>query len=534
MNMKIYFSNKIILIAAVLLFVGIGIAAFALSESDITYPVAELGNCKTEAACKTFCDKPQNIEVCVAFAERYNLLSPEELARAKAFLVAGEGPGGCSTPQGCENYCNDASHMEECITFASDHNLIPPGELGEAKKVLAALKRGVKLPGGCAKKSECEAYCSEPNHMEECITFAEAAGFIPPEELADAKKMLAAIKNGAKPPPCRGKAECDAYCQKPDNFEACLTFAEAAGLIAPEELEGAKMALVAIKKGVKPPSCRGKEECDAYCSEHMEECIAFAEAAGMMTPEDAAMARKTGGKGPGNCKGKEECEQFCQNPENQETCFNFAKEHGLISDEELQNMEEGLRQMQEALSQAPPEVRECLAQAVGQDVLDKIVAGEPVMSRDLGDKMRQCFEQMMPQGGPGGPEGGNIQQGAGPGGCQTPEECTAYCQAHPEECGGQGGGIEIQQFSPPAGSFSGPGGCQTLQECEAFCQSNPQQCAGFQPPQEFAPSQEQMIPQEFIPQEEILPQEQPMPAIESGANLFSAIKTLINRIIRIF
>src|SRR3989338_6808105 len=309
--MKIYFSSKILLPVLILLFVGIGIAALALSESDITYPVAELGNCKTEAACKTFCDKPQNIAACVAFAEKYNLLSPEELARAKAFLTAGEGPGGCSTPQGCENYCNDASHIEECIAFADEHNLIPP------------------------------------------------------EEVADKKKILDAKKNGANPPPCRGKAECDAYCQEPENFEGCLTFAEAAGLIPPEELEGARMALVAIKKGVRPPPCRGKEECDAYCSENMEECITFAEAAGMMTPEDAAMARKTGGKGPGDCKGKEECEQLCQDPANQETCFNFAKEHGLISEEEIQRMEGGQKQAREGFTNAPPEVRECLTQALG-------------------------------------------------------------------------------------------------------------------------------------------------------------------------
>ncbi|KKU85827.1 MAG: hypothetical protein UY15_C0021G0023 [Parcubacteria group bacterium GW2011_GWA2_47_9] len=504
--MKIYFSSKILLPVLILLFVGIGIAALALSESDITYPVAELGNCKTEAACKTFCDKPQNIAACVAFAEKYNLLSPEELARAKAFLTAGEGPGGCSTPQGCENYCNDASHIEECIAFADEHNLIPPDELDEAKKVLAALRRGAKLPGGCAKKSECEAYCSEPSHMEECIIFAEAAGFIPPDELADAKKMLVAIKNGAKPPPCRGKAECDAYCQEPENFEGCLTFAEAAGLIPPEELEGARMALVAIKKGVRPPPCRGKEECDAYCSENMEECITFAEAAGMMTSEDAAMARKTGGKGPGDCKGKEECEQFCQDPANQETCFNFAKENGLIPEDELQRTEggfqgreEGLNRMREALSQAPPQILDCLRQNLGEEVMDRIMAGDAsVMSQDMGDKMRSCFESMMP---PGGPEGS--------------------------------GGIDFQRVDVPPSSFSGPGGCQTPEECMAYCQAHPEECSNFQAPQ-FAPPEGFVPSSESLPPQEYLPQEQPLPTSESGANLLSVIKALWEKVIGIF
>jgi hypothetical protein len=47
------------------------------------------------------------------------------------------------------------------------------------------------------------------------------------------------------------------------------------------------------------------------------------------------MARKTGGKGPGGCKGKEECDAFCNNPDNQETCFNFAKDNGMIPEKDL-------------------------------------------------------------------------------------------------------------------------------------------------------------------------------------------------------
>src|SRR3989344_3335017 len=173
--------------------------------------------------------------------------------------------------------------------------------------------------------------------MEEWISLGEKAGFIPPDELEDARKALAAVKKGAKPPPCRGKKECDSYCSEPNNFEVCISFAEAAGMMSPTELEESKKVLEAIKKGVKPPPCRGKKECDDFCGQpdNFESCLKFAEAAGFMSEEDLAMARKTGGKGPGNCRGKEECESFCKNPDNQEDCFNFAKEHDLISAENL-------------------------------------------------------------------------------------------------------------------------------------------------------------------------------------------------------
>lgn len=162
-------------------------------------------------------------------------------------------------------------------------------------------------PGGCWGQAECSAYCDDLSHLEECLNFAERYGLIPPEELEEGKKVAAAIREGVKPPNCRNKTECDVYCNQPENIEECLNFALAAGIIPPEEQEEAKMAMEAVKKGVKPASCRGRAECDIYCSvpEHLEECITFAQAAGFISPEEAMMIRKTGGRGPGGCRGKE-------------------------------------------------------------------------------------------------------------------------------------------------------------------------------------------------------------------------------------
>ena len=321
----------------------------AAGPSDIQFPVKELGGCKSENDCKSYCDNPQNLKACISFAEEHNLMSSDEVGQAKKFIAAGgEGPGGCTSKESCENYCNDVSNISECIAFAEKSGIIPPQELEEAKKVKAALEKGAKLPGGCKNKKECDAYCGASEHMEECINFAEAAGFIPPEELANAKKALEAIRKGVKPLPCRGKDECDSYCGEPGNFEAC---------------------------------------------------IAFAEAAGFMSSEESAMARKTGGKGPGNCRGKEECEAFCENPENQETCFNFGKEHGLIPEGDLREMEEGKQKMKEGLLNAPPEVLECLTGAFGNEFIEKLKTGTAMPSRDMGDKMRGCFEKMGPPEG---------------------------------------------------------------------------------------------------------------------------------------
>ena len=51
--------------------------------ANIQYPVKELGNCKDEAACKAYCDKPKNMKACIDFAEKNNLMSKEEVERLK-------------------------------------------------------------------------------------------------------------------------------------------------------------------------------------------------------------------------------------------------------------------------------------------------------------------------------------------------------------------------------------------------------------------------------------------------------------------
>jgi len=111
--------------------------------------------------------------------------------------------------------------------------------------------------------------------------------------------------------------------------------------------------MAAIKKGVKPLPCNGKDECDEYCSnpENIESCIIFAEAAGFISPEEATMARKTGGKGPGNCRGKEECEKYCEDPAHGEECFNFAVEQGFIEPEEAEEMREMMEERKEMMEQ---------------------------------------------------------------------------------------------------------------------------------------------------------------------------------------
>ena len=429
---------------------------------DIQFPIAELGNCKSKSDCKVFCDNPSNITVCLKFAEEKKLMSQEELSVAKKFESAGMiGPGGCNGKDSCDNYCSQQEHMEECILFAQKNGLMSAQQLEQSQKVLSAIKKGIKPPA-CGGPQECDKYCSLAEHMEECINFSREAGLMSKQDQDNADKVLGAIKKGAKLPNCKGQKECDLYCSDPSHMEECASFAIAAGMMKPEEMQRAQQMLDAIKKGVNPPKCKGEQECQAYCSQesHIKECVDFAVAIGQMSEKDAQVALKTGGKGPGGCAGKDACEAFCNNPDNQEVCFNFAKENNLIPAEDLKKMEEGQQKMKESFSQMPSEVLNCLTSTLGADAVEKMKAGSGMPSKAAGEQIGKCFEQNIPKGGmpnqgvessrpgqfqpaPGAVNSGGqvMPQQAGPGGCKSPEECYAYCKEHLDECrnfGGQG------------------------------------------------------------------------------------------------
>ncbi len=444
--------NKKYIFASVILGLGIITLAKAVG-SDVQYPVKELGNCVSGTACKNYCDKPANTEACLGYAEKTGLMSAEEVDKAEKFLEAGSGPGGCKTMDACESYCNSVSHIDECVDFAEKNGLMSGADLEEAKKIKAAKDRGVKMPA-CGSKKQCDVYCSEPDHMEECITFAQEAGFMSGQELEDSRKMLAAIKAGVKPPPCKGKAECDVYCMQEENFNSCLDFALAAGMMDSKDAEMARKT-----KGKGPGGCRGKEQCDSFCQQegNMETCAQFAYENGMMTKEEFEMMKKTKGKGPGGCKSKEECENFCNNPDNQETCFNFSKENGLMSEEDIKRIKQGKQQFKESMQNLPSEVYSCMESAVGTEKMAKFKSGEAMPPKEIGDSMRVCFEQNIKPREPGGPgEGGNMPP-AGGGNTPMPGTSPAPCEGEncpPPPPGPQGGG-------------SGPGAPCSGENCPA-------------------------------------------------------------------
>jgi hypothetical protein len=369
---------------------------------DIVYPIPELGNCADKKACENYCNKSENMESCINYAEKNNLMTKEEIKISKAVAIKikeGKMPGNCNDKKTCENYCQgNVANLDECLAFADEIGMTDDSII-EGKKIAKALKEGVNLPGNCKTKNECKTYCADLNNIDECLNFGDKAGIIDPEELSEAKKVIAFIKSGETPGKCKRKADCDAYCKIESNFAECLAFAEKAGFVSKEEAE---------------------------------------------------LAKKAGtNAGPGGCRGEEECQKYCAIESHLEECLQFGIKVGIISEEEAELAKEGAENLKAGLEKIPlearPDAESCLNNIFDgrlQDVLDKKVP----ITRIQGEKIGSCIEgavskyvekmkqQAAPQGGnipegvqgppvnipTGTPPPTGVQQGPP---CSSPEEC---------------------------------------------------------------------------------------------------------------
>jgi len=306
---------------------------------DIQYPIPELDNCKSKSSCKVFCDDVKNSDACLTFAEQRNLMSPKELANAKKFKDSGMvGPGGCKGQVACEQYCSDSTKLEECTTFAKKNGMMSDKQLQDSEKVLAAIKNGLKPPA-CGGPKQCNTYCSNPLHMEECIAFSLAAGLVPDKQKIQMQKTLEVIKQGIKPPACRPNP--------------------------PSESEQTQLG----QTSQPSQSEQDLPSCDQYCGTHTEECMSFSLATGMVPDDQKEQMQKTlnvlkSGIKPPACQpnqsdqpnqseqsnrpsqqnktsqsgqGLQACDQYCADSSHIEECVKFSVAMGNMTEQQAQN-----------------------------------------------------------------------------------------------------------------------------------------------------------------------------------------------------
>ncbi|OGZ11753.1 MAG: hypothetical protein A3C93_02345 [Candidatus Lloydbacteria bacterium RIFCSPHIGHO2_02_FULL_54_17] len=248
---------------------------------------------------------------------------------------------------------------------------------------------------------------------------------------------------------CASKEACHDYCELAEHMDACIVFAKAHGLMNKEEADRSEQFSRRMKEGKTPGNCTSPASCNAYCEDvtHLDECVRFAEAEGFKGEEYERGKKirtylKEGGTMPGGCTSRPSCEAYCNNFAHAEECYQFVESAGLGAGD------------------------------VGE------------MKIEDGSSQKMTLENLKRLGE-------LAQKGETPGGCTNKDACMAYCEAlgHMEECVtfGEKVGIMKKEEVDRARKFmskGGPGGCTSRESCDAFCNNSANQETCFKFAQE--------------------------------------------------
>src|SRR3989344_4187550 len=157
------------------------------------------------------------------------------------------------------------------------------------------------------------------------------------------RQILAAKDSGVPfPGNCNTRQKCLKYCEASENIIECINFAEAAGFISKDEAAQARKYNPLIARGVTPGKCASAEECEAYCADtaHALECMEFAVKYEILPPDELEILRKIlpfmrAGTMPGGCKSKDECEAYCSADGHFEECLELGLALGVIKQGEV-------------------------------------------------------------------------------------------------------------------------------------------------------------------------------------------------------
>lgn len=348
------------------------------------YPVPELGNCQSKEECRVYCDKLENLESCLEYGKKHQLLNEEKIVKAEIMAILGikQGPGNCRTLSECRNYCNDFNHLEECFNFAKDNQLTAECEVEKINKMISTIKEGINPPN-CFGKEDCLSYCLAPENLDQCLYFAQSAGLLTKEQA-----LLIRKTGGKGPGQCQGEESCKLYCDDPAHMEECFNFAIDNGFITEEEKEEA-FEIKALAEQGGPGQCQGIKECSEYCSkeENLKECLEFTFNSGIISEEEKEEAEKIIEEGgPGGCKNKKGCKNYCENVDNMKECIDFMLNQGYLSEEAVETIEKELEKAEELLEN---QIKEFQKEYQGEYDID---IDEEQIKKDLKEELQPYKE----------------------------------------------------------------------------------------------------------------------------------------------
>jgi hypothetical protein len=216
----------------------------AAKKYNITFPVAELGNCADVSSCRTYCDDPINRTACVDFAKKKGFYKEAPIETKKeSVIAAAKKELGCDSETSCKEFCSNQENFEVCKAFAQKNGLQAepardPGQpeiLKKAKEIL-----------NCNSEQACKVICEKEENKEKCSNFAKQAG----------------VRGGERrvgPGGCISEETCKAFCSKSENAKECGFAPRPSGIAPSGSIQG-------------PGGCNSEESCKAYCEKNPQEC----------------------------------------------------------------------------------------------------------------------------------------------------------------------------------------------------------------------------------------------------------------------
>ncbi len=333
------------------------ITSFVHAQSRLRYPIAELGSCRDAKECSFYCEIPANKAACWSYGKYKlgpnvlgtTTMSPEEKQTMEkkvrqygiTFPIAEL--GNCKGPQECKDFCQQPANYETCTGFAKKKGFAKDTERSGEDDGIPQEKRQeimsrARTELGCTSMETCRAVCEQD--QTKCEAFAKKHGISqePPKELQiqEQQRKVQMLKNAREDLGCTSMESCKNICEK--NPERCMAFAKKHGFDRnnrqTEEARQDNGQYEGSSSGRGPairPPCANDESCKRYCVEHPDECPGYQGKPGF-TPAGGEFRSPTGGSfgtsssgfvGPTGCRTEEECKAYCQT--NPDKCPGFKE-----------------------------------------------------------------------------------------------------------------------------------------------------------------------------------------------------------------
>jgi len=146
-----------------------------------------------------------------------------------------------------------------------------------------AKKYGVTFPiaelGNCQNIGDCRNYCDDPIHKDDCISFAKQKGFNKENKLQQDQSQI--LHQAKKEFGCETIETCQIFCQKPENFDKCDSFAQKTGITGGYIKNPAQRQI--LQKTEESLGCNSLESCKEFCEkkENRDKCSDFANKTGL-------------------------------------------------------------------------------------------------------------------------------------------------------------------------------------------------------------------------------------------------------------